>query len=439
MDRKWTGQILRLTQTIVYFPPRETRLLTHIFRFAFLNPTQAHYTHTNLPEKSSSSQKDSDNDSEGGPYETTKKSASTDTPQAASNVFFKWTSRNNRKGRHAIVIKPTSEASPGAKYETPLPSTSLRTISRNILRMFTYYPVWDVSWNVAYIFTWGSILWVINGFFSLLPLTNPSSEFPNEVLTGGGITAFIGATIFEFGSVLLMLEAINENRSGCFGWAVEKAFDHGGEKGSVLRIRPDEKRCTHHHKNKKNFVGKPNASATDVAPSADIDGGRSWVWYPSKHDLMTHYIYDLGFLACSAQMVGATIFWIAGFTSLPGINNKLSQGLLDGIYWTPQVVGAIGFVTSGLLFMIETQKKWWLPAFDVLGWHIGAWNFIGAMGFLLCGCFGYDPASWSAFQASTSTFWGSWAFLIGSVLQLYESLEKQPVEVDNSMKADKST
>ena len=31
--------------------------------------------------------------------------------------------------------------------------------------------------------------------------------------------------------------------------------------------------------------------------------------------------------------------------------------------------------------MLETQKKWYLPAPGVLGWHIGLWNLIGAFGF----------------------------------------------------------
>lgn len=236
-----------------------------------------------------------------------------------------------------------------------------------------------------------------------------------------------------------MLEAVNANSSGCFGWAVEQVFEHGGEKGGTTRMKPDLSRCTHHHANKKNFLGKPRPSAKDIVPDTDKTGGKSWVWYPSFHELRTHYIYDLGFLACSAQMTGASVFWIAGFTALPGINNVSSPQLLDGIYWTPQVVGSTFFVISGLLFMVETQKKWWLPAFDVLGWHIGFWNFIGAMGFLLCGCFGYSSASWAVFQASTSTFWGSFAFEIGSVIQLYESLDKSPVEVDNKMGTEKSS
>lgn len=89
--------------------------------------------------------------------------------------------------------------------------------------MFTYFPYWDISYLVAVIFTIGSVIWVINGFFAWLPLVRPGSEFHNEVLYGGGITAFIGATVFEIGSILLVLEAINVNQEGCFGWAVDRA------------------------------------------------------------------------------------------------------------------------------------------------------------------------------------------------------------------------
>lgn len=31
--------------------------------------------------------------------------------------------------------------------------------------------------------------------------------------------------------------------------------------------------------------------------------------------------------------------------------------------------------------MLETQRKWYVPAPKVLGWHIGLWNLIGAVGF----------------------------------------------------------
>lgn len=80
---------------------------------------------------------------------------------------------------------------------------------------------------------------------------------------------------------------------------------------------------------------------------------------------------------------------------------------------TPQVVGGTGFIISSWLFMLETQKKWYIPAPTVLGWHIGFWNLIGALGFTLCGAFGFASSNEEYETALTwSTFIGSWAFLV---------------------------
>ena len=159
---------------------------------------------------------------------------------------------------------------------------------------------------------------------------------------------------------------------------------------------------------------------------------RKWVWWPGREELQRHYIHSLGFLASLAQFVGATIFWVAGFTALPGVYDNMSRVVRIVFYWTPQIVGGLGFIISGFLFMIETQPTWWKPAPRTLGWWIGALNLIGGVGFTLCPAFGYDSSNWAQYQACLSTFWGSWAFMIGSTLQWYESLEKFPVEVDRS-------
>jgi hypothetical protein len=102
---------------------------------------------------------------------------------ARPDVRFNWTSRNNRKGRHAIVIPSTTNS----KRAAPRPTSSLKSVARNIWRMFTYYPIWDISFDVAFVFTIGSVIWVINAFFVWLPLLRPDSEFKNEELYGGGI------------------------------------------------------------------------------------------------------------------------------------------------------------------------------------------------------------------------------------------------------------
>jgi len=229
-----------------------------------------------------------------------------------------------------------------------------------------------------------------------------------------------------------MIESINEDRSECFGWEVKHIIEHGVEEKEQDIVLKSE--CRHHHSHRHSFVHRrPNgelSNGSDTKKDEIETERREWKWWPPWTDLKHYYLHQIGFIASGFQMAGATIFWIAGFTALPGIQNKLSQPLLDGIYWTPQVVGGMGFVISGTLFMIETQKRWWKPALHVLGWHIGFWNLIGGLGFTLSPIFGYYPYSWGQYQAGCSTFWGSWAFLIGSVIQLYESLDKYPVTVE---------
>lgn len=82
-----------------------------------------------------------------------------------------------------------------------------------------------------------------------------------------------------------------------------------------------------------------------------------------------------------------------------------------------QVIGGTGFIISSWLFMLETQPNWHTPAPRTLGWHIGLWNLIGALGFTLCGALGFASGSSQACELASlwSTFIGSWAFLVRSV------------------------
>lgn len=397
-----------------------------------------------------------------------------------SGIGLSWTSRDNRKGRHALVLG--AEDLRGGKYILPPYSyqskansakNRLRAAVYGTSRMFTHYPYWDISYLVAVIFTLGSVVWVFNGFFVFLPIVAPKSTFTGEVADGGGITAFLGATIFEIGSILLILEAINADQQTCFGWAVEnlahslskdrednetqeakhyssetsgKVLERS-EKGSAsaLRLFPDHDHCHHHHmrlsraNRSRDYANTTENKNTDIEnrPSARAaldsnSASRSWSWYPTISELRSNLLPNLGFLASFAQLMGASVFWISGFTALPGIYNHLSHPLINGVYWTPQAIGGSFFIISGLLFAIETQSCWYIPGFKVLGWHIAAWNTIGGLGFALSPIFGYFTASWGEYQAACSTFWGSWAFLIGSLLQWYESLDKYPIVIRNT-------
>ncbi|GAB7363037.1 hypothetical protein MBLNU230_g3330t1 [Neophaeotheca triangularis] len=322
----------------------------------FLDPTRAHYDHVLSAGIPSSSDGSPETTSLDGPTITE------DPGKPATNISYMWTSRNNRKGRHAMIVKPRETAN--TEYHTPPVTSSPREVARGIWRMLTYYPVWDVSYLVAFIFTWGSVIWVINGFLIFLPQTNPGSVTKHQEEYGGGITALIGATVFEIGSVLLMLEAVNKNHAGCLGWAIKRIpHDHSSRSTDqglhTHHVVPDHNACTHHHANRGSLVGPTKTTGSEsaiVSTEKTEDIIRSWSWMPTRDELRTKYLHDIGFIASSWQMFGATVFYISGFTSMPSIHNSLSPTSKLVLYWVPQIIGGTGFIISGTVLMIETQR-----------------------------------------------------------------------------------
>ncbi|KAF7348579.1 hypothetical protein MVEN_01375500 [Mycena venus] len=299
------------------------------------------------------------------------------------NINMEWTSRDHRKHRHLATDPRTGRT-----------RRSVGTLQKLAnMRRIEY---WNISWWVSIAFTVGSIVWVINGFIAFLPFVNTHVAKDD---TGMGWTAWLGATIFEFGALFGLLEAWNRDDTADFGWNVKKLVHGESSEGAET-----------------NTDSTPGSEKPSSAPK------QKWIWFSTNGK----YFHELGFLAAFVQYWAATIFWISGFTAIPTIQTAImdKQGLLDGVFWTPQVIGGTGFIIASALMMIETQKKWYLPAPTSLGWHVGFWNLVGGVGFMLCGAFGYalNSSTKIAYQSSCSTFWGGWAFLIGSAIQWYEAV-----------------
>lgn len=311
--------------------------------FSFLNPTHAIFKPTEKFASEGETQKRVSGEEATAQIDQDQQKQ----PRAeADQIQYLWRSRDNRKGRHALQVQYHDKRDrTKPRYKVPRKTNELRAVVKGIQRMFTVFPYWDVSFLVAFIFTLGSVIWVINAFFVWLPLEDPSSEFPNESLTAGGVTAFVGATIFEIGSVLLILEAVNENTSGCFGWALEQVLREETQE-AITVAKPTKEGCCHHHADRSTFLGRRRRRG-DAWTTVDPAGNRTFTWLPSWTELKTHYFRELGFLASLAQLIGATIFWISGFTGLPGILNHMSQRVENGVYWVPQIVGGTLFIISG--------------------------------------------------------------------------------------------
>jgi len=88
-------------------------------------------------------------------------------PQAAGptpGVYHVWRSRDNRKGRHNIGLSSEAALHASAPHRTD----SLRETLRGVAKMFVRFPIWDVSYDVATIFTLGWSLTVLSSNLSPL-------------------------------------------------------------------------------------------------------------------------------------------------------------------------------------------------------------------------------------------------------------------------------
>ncbi|KAI0828527.1 hypothetical protein BC628DRAFT_1363072 [Trametes gibbosa] len=324
-----------------------------------------------------------------------------------------WSSRASRKRRYSTQPIHVARSAPSSRTARPEGITSaqreLVLLEQRVRHPGTRLKVhltWDISFWVAVIFVLGSAVWVINGFFLFLPLVGIGSAN----FTASAWSAFVGGTLFEVGSYLMYVEALNTGHGELFGPALRELLGHAS--GTVSQ---DPSRDS------------ASANAEKSRTGSGGNGPRRikfrWVGIGSWR--------ELGFLACFIQMWAATIFWVSTITGLPnviaGLPDDPPTAVTDIFYWTPQVLGGSGFIASSLLLMIEVQRRWWLPNLSDMGWHIGFWNLVGAVGFTLCGALGYGSlvSSGVNYQSVLSTFWASWAFLIGSVIQLWETLWRE--------------
>ncbi|KAF2160312.1 hypothetical protein M409DRAFT_70490 [Zasmidium cellare ATCC 36951] len=328
----------------------------------------------------------------------------TDENALPANAEYEWSTRDLRKGRHALVVRSGEESS--SKFELPPATGTWKGTLKAVSNMFTTFPYNNISWHIAIVFTFGSVIWVLSSFFAYMPMDKNAP--PSLSAYGCGITAFIGSCVFVLGSILLMMETVKDNRDAEFGWAVDQQWDENTGT-TVYRVTPET----------KSGQGHKQRELKSWAPSVRL---------PTLKELREHYIYEVAFWSSIIQLLSSFVFLVSGITALPKLYDQLSRPLVDAVYWTPKLVACCGFILSALLAMFECQKKWNKPAWNNLGWHIGLWKLIGSVGFILVPCFGFNRADWAQYQATIHCLWGSWAFLICSVLLWYESVTQYTVD-----------
>lgn len=152
--------------------------------FPFLNPTTRYHPFTLKP--ASPPQQEEEEETEGKQKQNVPSASKqtiqkkyTDGAIITKDVYHVWRSRDNRKGRHAAVVVRGGEG-----ILTPRKTNTLGETWKGIVKMVVRWPVWDVSFDVAVVFTFGEFgcllvckwggfpLWCLNlvfaDFFTLI-------------------------------------------------------------------------------------------------------------------------------------------------------------------------------------------------------------------------------------------------------------------------------
>ncbi|KAJ0104020.1 hypothetical protein J7T55_009684 [Diaporthe amygdali] len=256
--------------------------------------------------------------------------------------------------------------------------------------MATVYPYRDANWIIAVFFVVGSISFTINGFFGLLPLVAPSTAFPTEATLAAPVTNAIGAALFVSAGIL-SLPAIWNTGNG----TLEPV---SSSSSSYSKFEGDEEQ------------------AKTYQPA--LLGSPSWVWLPSRSTLKDA-LKTTPFQSGAMQLFAGSVLTTSVVFGFPGVLAPDDLFGLSAFVFTPLLIGGGIFTISNIMLLLFVQERWYKPRFGTAAWQASLWNVIASTLFAITGVL---FLSGDTLEGSVASFIGSWAFLIGSVIQWYDMM-----------------
>ncbi|KAL8243579.1 hypothetical protein R6Q59_009837 [Mikania micrantha] len=360
-------------------------------------------------------------------------------------------------------VKKHIQATPDRETQLAREETQSPSVWQNFIIMFTTFPYWNMAFWSGWCYSIGSAMFIVDAAWSWIPQKWPDTEFKNQSKYGVPLMFFFGACLYQIGGVMAYLEAVND---GSFAGAAMKRLLEGHQ--DIEKELLDAKLHKffghlvphHHHGDDEDQHDQRHHSSGSAAASNSLDkshtpeelyaetkhraerrggidegpaehaehgkmrGYISWRWWPTWYALRTYHIYELGYLACTIQLFGVTLYGVTSVVILPGIFDSLVWWQELAAYWIPQVVASVCFLVASIMFTITAQDKWHTPKWDAVSWWIGIHAITGSVGFLLCAIFGLysNDHEWAEFQSSMSSFWGSFFYMLSGLFQWYEAI-----------------
>jgi hypothetical protein len=99
-----------------------------------------------------------------------------------------------------------------------------------------------------------------------------------------------------------------------------------------------------------------------------------------------HYIRDVVFIASLIWIVGIIFFSIATIAYIQGVADLTHIPAYYYLALLPTFLGGFFFLIGAVMQMTLTQRKWYVPSPNRLGWWAGFWNAVRSIAFAIRGC-----------------------------------------------------
>lgn len=260
------------------------------------------------------------------------------------------------------------------------------TFSEQFARMFTTFPWRDANYTAAIAFVVGSAFFLVNAFMGLFAVVAPETDFPNEAELAIPLTTLVGVLLFLVGGTLVVPVTWNADQG---------TLEAGRARDVAVRV---------------------------LSYRPALLGSSAWVWCPSRAQLPA-LLKTVPFQAALTQVAGAAVLCIAVVGGWPGVIAPDNITGLRLFLFGPLTVGGALFFYAYLRITVWLQHRWWKPRPGSAAWEAAFFTMIGSLNFAIAGLVSFKE---DILTATITTFVGSIAFLIGSVISWYDIMAFHP-------------
>lgn len=151
-------------------------------------------------------------------------------------------------------------------------------------------------------------------------------------------------------------------------------------------------------------------------------GAKSWVWVPTRADLVALWA-KIPFRAAVVNWLGLVTFQVVVIDTIPGVLDQTNLGLVQLAVQLPLFVGFALLFAANLTLVVWLQERWYKPKLDKAAWLSAFLASVASFSLVLSPLY---QSNGFALSGALATFVGRWVFLVAILVGFYDLMAFHP-------------